>query len=307
MLLLDDSRRRYAMGTEGPLRVGSQVCLREGYQTALGGEVALQAPYWIEEVEWAVQAPPLYGYQVTLRCYNGWGKLWRSLADRAYEWHEAPAGVLTEALERFGFCYSDDGSRSLYVEGTSPRFSLAVGQSWGSLVAKVLDYCGCELRFSVNAEEEETWPSARAHVFTPGDDVCYAYGRGEHPAITVALAEREAPAWVQLYGDDVFAEALDEAALAAMGFPAVSKVVDLRLNATTDVTAAQAAAFALRRHGWERQGGWLAIRPNVGQELMDVVSAPIGQAVGQRRVLGIDRRYDRRRGIYEHKLLLGGV
>lgn len=305
-LLLDNSGGRYDAASA--LRLSGQLCLREGYRTVLGEEVICQAPYWIGEIERSMQRGPVPGGQVLLRCYDGWAKLGRGLSDRAREWFCSPALLLAEALERLGFVYSDDGSVSLYSSLTPPRFTLAVGQSWGGLVERVLDYCGCELRFYVDADEEGGWPSARAHVFTPDGDSVYSFGPMQHPAKEAALIEREAPGmWVQVYGDGVFGEALDDTAMAALGFAATRQAFDLRLNEDTDVTAAQAAGFLLQRYGRERRDGWLVARPNVGQELADVVTVQVGSTAEERLVVGIERRYDRMRGVYEHRLLLGGV
>lgn len=308
VVLLDNHSGRYDHGSTPALSLGGQLSLRCGYWTAAGAEVVYLAPYWIGEIERSVSCPPLPGGQVRLHCYGGWAKLWRSISDRAHEWKRAPALVLAEALERFGFVYSDDGSPSLYAALTPPRFTLDVGESWGALVASVLDYSGCELRFTVDAEEEEGWPSARAHVFTPGNAVGYAFGAAQHPVVEAALAEREGPGmWSQVYGDGVFGEALDDAAISALGFAATRQAFDLRLNNSTDVTAEQAAGFLLQRYGRQRAGGWLVARPNVGQELLDVVSVPVGGMTEERRVLAIEQRYDRLRGVYEQRLVLGAV
>ncbi len=300
VLVLDDDGRYGAGEAAGAvLRPGGQVCLREGYITAAGEEWTCRGVYWIEEVLRRQGKRP----EVVLRAYDGWGKLWRARADRAHEWQTSPANVLAEGLERFGFVYSDDGSLSLYSPQTPPRFSLGVGQSWGGLLERVLDYCGCEVRFYTDPAEEETWPSARAHVFTPADTVEYAYG-ADHPLLESALSEREREGtWVQVLGEGVFGEALDGEAIAAMGYPAVVTLVDARLHAATDVTAEAAAGFALRRGRWAREGEWLRARPNVGQELLDVVS--VGEEA--RRVLRIETRFDRRLGVYEQRLGLGGV
>ncbi|MGI6208583.1 MAG: hypothetical protein ACOYEW_10265 [Anaerolineae bacterium] len=279
------------------IRPGRQVCLREGYVTEAGAEWVCRAPYWIEEVARRRGGRP----EVVLRCYDGWGKLWRSRADRAYEWRDSPSNVLAEALERFGFVYSDDGSPALYCSEMPPRFSLGVGQPWGGLVERVLDYSGCELRFFTNPEEEETWPSVRVWVFTPADEVCYSYPE-DHSLLESVLSERELEGtWVQVFGEDVYGEALDLEAIAEVGFASAQKVVDARFNPNTDITAEKAALFALRRQRWARQGEWLLARPNVGQELMDVVS--VGTC--ERRVLEMETHFDRRKGLYQQRLLLG--
>jgi len=168
---------------------------------------------------------------------------------------------------------------------------------------RVLDYSGCELRFYTDPAEEEAWPSVRAYVFTPAETVAYAYGE-EHPLRESALSEREpVGSWVQVFGEGVFGEALDGEAIAAAGYAAVATLVDARLHAATDVTAEAAAEFALRRGRWIHAGEWLVARPHVGQEVLDVVS--VGEAV--RRVLSIETRFDRRLGVYEERLGLGGV
>jgi len=300
VLVLDDDGRYGAGEAVGSvLRPGGQVCLREGYVTAAGEEGCCRAVYWLEEV----QRRQGKRREVILRAYDGWGKLWRARSDRAHEWRTSPANVLAEALERFGFVYSDDGSPSLYSALTAPRFSLGVGQPWGGLVERVLDYSGCELRFYTDPAEEEAWPSVRAYVFTPAETVAYAYGE-EHPLRESALSEREpVGSWVQVFGEGVFGEALDGEAIAAAGYAAVATLVDARLHAATDVTAEAAAEFALRRGRWIHAGEWLVARPHVGQEVLDVVS--VGEAV--RRVLSIETRFDRRLGVYEERLGLGGV
>ena len=306
-ILLDNSRGQYSPGVQlgGALRLGAQVSLRLGYLTAAGAELLPQAPCWVEE------AVHLSGGQgggtVLLRCYDGWGKLWRSAAERAYEWETSPALVLQEALERFGFFYSDDGSPSLYCAGRPPRFSLAAGQPWGSLVARALDYSGCELRFFANAQEEPTWPSARAHVFTPESSPSYAYGPTEHPFLAAALSRGEGVAWAQVFGDGLFGEALDDEAIAELGFAPLFQLVELRLGEGMDISAMQEASFALRRARWAAQGQWLLSRPNVGQELLDVVSIQASGQGWERRVLGMELRYDRRHGLYEQRLHLGSA
>jgi len=306
LLLLDNSGGEYDAAE--PLRLGAQVSLREGYLTASGAEVIYQAPYWVGEIERMYNHAPVYGGQVLLRCYDGWGKLWRSRAQRAHEWLTSPALVLTEALERHGFVYGDDGSPALYCAQTPPRFSLGVGLPWAGLIERLLDYSGCDIRFFVDPDEEETWPSARALVFTAGSEPCYAYAPGGHAVTELGLCEREAAAtWAQVYGEGVFGEALDLAAMAALGFATARLELEGRLTADTDVTAEQAAGFALRRYGWGSEGGWLLARPNVGLEPLDVVSLQAGALADERRVLAIERHYDRRSGANYQRLILGGV
>ena len=310
-LSLDNRSQRYSPGGEAaaPLRLGAQISLRQGYHTASGAELSYLAPFWIGEIERQETPSP----RVNLRCYDGWGKLQRSLAERAWEWQAAPAAVLQTALERLGFVYSDDGSPSLYCAGTPPRFALQAGQAWAGLVAQVLDYCGCMLRFFVNPPEEAGWPSARAHVYTPGAELAYSYGPSQHPALACTLIEREpAAAWAQAYGQEAsgltaYGDALDLDSIEALGFAPVRQLVDERLNSTRDVTPALAAAFLLGRSRRGGRGGSLVSRTNAGLEVGDVISIELEGQAQLRRVLAIEHQYDRRSGLYRQRLELEGV
>jgi hypothetical protein len=73
------------------------------------------------------------------------------------------------------------------------------------------------------------------------------------------------------------------------------------------VTAQERAQVALSRSRWGGESGWLLARPNVALEPLDVVSLQASGLEGTRRVLAIERQYDRRSGTYQQRLLLGGV
>ncbi len=330
-ILRNDDNRYDNLGVSGPyeaIKRGSQVSLREGYKTAAGNEVAYQPPVWIESIIRIAQPTRLpiattshnitrhFGQFVALICYDAWTILHRTPATRSYSWHTSPQAVLKEAFGKFGFYYSDDDSPSLAVSGTAPVFSLNAGTSWATLIKKVLDYCGCEVKFYVEASEEATWPSARAHVFTPADDSTYIYGFGtvsvEHLIYSGSYADNDQRAGhFQVYGDgDTFAQDFDFDEIDDLGFCFTQKIHDPRYTGVEEVKVADRAGYNKKRAQWGRYGGQIVVPNNVGQELLDVVTITdtrVGLAAVTRRITSIRKDYDTRRPrpIYEAYLTLG--
>jgi hypothetical protein len=112
---------------------------------------------------------------------------------------------------------------------------------------------------------------------------------------------------VEVYGEraELSGEALDWNAIEALDQAPLHKVVDLRLT-----TADQCARRAMGElHAWQ-QAGWrgrLTVPPNVGQEVLDVVTISDGlSGLGgaERRVVGNRVLWDRMRGLFEQTLEL---
>ena len=78
---------------------------------------------------------------------------------------------------------------------------------------------------------------------------------------------------------------------------------------TTEGTLARGAAY-LRKAEIAAGSGYIRIPVNCGQQLFDVIEITdrqAGLAAVRRRVLGITLVYDTERGVYEQRILLGGV
>lgn len=327
-ILRNDDGRFNQAGQEGDtyqaLRLGAQVSLREGYITASGEEVAYQAPRWIERIAYTAAPrdmadllPRSAGFAslpgaVILFCYDPWAVLWETPAARSYFWQTDPKVVLRQAFGKFGFVYSDDGSPSLTVSGTAPVFALDTGRPWGELISRVLDYTGCEVKFYVDETEEESWPSARAYVFTPNDSSVYSYGgQGEHLIIAAEYGQDDQRGGrFQVFGDGQFAESFDFEEISDLGFCRTLKTYEPRYTGAEDVTVQDRASFEKERARWRSFSGQIAVPNNVGQELFDVVTISddrAGLSGAPRRILGIRKRYDSRKSLYLAYLNLGGV
>jgi hypothetical protein len=190
-------------------------------------------------------------------------------------------------------------SASSAATDLDPAFTVHPGESGLTAIRRLLD----KLPDVVRVRGELAFLTE----LQAADPTGYSYG-DDHAIIAGRYAdEQTAPNRAQVYGDGVFGERFD--------WPAVAETGD-RLAQTLDTnvsTAAEAEARAgalLRRAALSSLGGEITIRPNCGQELYDVIEvtdAAAGLAAAKRRVLGIELRYSASRGLYEHRLALGGV
>jgi hypothetical protein len=86
------------------------------------------------------------------------------------------------------------------------------------------------------------------------------------------------------------------------------QITDLNID-TTEGTLARGAA-CLRKAEVAAGGGFIRIPVNCGQQLYDVIEITDRQSgldAARKRVLGITLVYDTERGIYEQRIMLGGV
>ena len=82
------------------------------------------------------------------------------------------------------------------------------------------------------------------------------------------------------------------------------------LNLAQASQAQQRAQAQVRRWGREGWGGEITVPAHCGQELYDVVDITdprAGLEGSLRRIAGLTLVYQPRQGLYQHRLLLGGV
>jgi hypothetical protein len=134
-----------------------------------------------------------------------------------------------------------------------------------------------------------------------------AYSYGAAHAISAGRYADEASAAnrVEVFGKNVFGERFDWIGVAAT-YDRLVQVLDA--NLTTQAQTESRADALLRHAAIAAAAGEIAVRPNCGQELHDVIdvtdaAAALGAAT--RRVLGVHLRYRPDAGIYEQTLVLG--
>jgi len=306
-LTLRNNDGRYGYGRMHPaIRVGSQVGVRLGYRTAGGREVSFYRPYWITRL--LVHRRHIQQGQsaLVIEATDGWGILDRVRSPRTYTWVDTTVqAVLRDILGSFGVITQDDGGE--VWSQPLPRYAITPGTTIGDEVRRLLAMVGGGLRFATHPDDEAYALGVWAHLVS-GDQVSsYAYG-DTHPILDLEDGPSLPEAvQVEVYGEraELSGEALDWNAIEALDQAPLHKVVDLRLT-----TADQCARRAMGElHAWQ-QAGWrgrLTVPPNVGQEVLDVVTISDGlSGLGgaERRVVGNRVLWDRMRGLFEQTLEL---
>jgi len=310
--LRNDDGRYAGAGATGPyqaIRQGSQVSVRLGYRTEAGEEVSYHRPYWITRMTWQVRrgagAPAA---TLTIEAGDGWGILQATPARQAYLWTNVTVlHILTALLAGLGFAVTDDGDPAW--SRPVARFAINPGVSLAEAVRRLLRLAGGHLIFRSDAEWEETWPSAVAHLAVSAAADAYTFGSG-HAVIAAdnGLNEQDATHVIVLGNGALWGEALDWEMIELGNDDRLRSIVDRRLQTVAEAEQRAEAELAVWQHG--AQGGWLVVAPNVGQEVLDVITindAAAHFANDERLVVGNEIVLDRARGIFEQKLELAAV
>ena len=301
-LELDNQSGLYTTGAGGALRLGQEVSVAWGYETAAGREAAQPQRYWLREARREARA----GSAITLlEAEDAWWFLGAMRARRQLTWpahtvsvQQILARLLTMAGLSSTLSHSSPAIVVTYPAMTiSPNESLALGIS--RLMSRVPDL----LRFSDGAMEA-------VHALET-DRPVYDYGGGGGHAI---LEARESTALspvnhVQVYGDGALGQAINQPELERVG-NLLAQVIDRSL--TTPEAAMSRAHDELRARGVLKPSARITVPVNAGQQLYDVISVTdpvIGWAGESMRVAGLRTRYNigGARPLYQHDIDLGGV
>ncbi|MBI4300612.1 MAG: hypothetical protein HY677_05710 [Chloroflexi bacterium] len=297
----DDGRYNVLGGVSNEaIKKGSEVRISPGYRTTSGAEVSAGPAYWIAGWEYLSQAGKA---SLVLYARDTWGLLEQWRARRQYTW---TAGSKT-VFQLLSFIFARAGlefttlSRSASLTGLTPAFTIHPGESGATAVQRLLKM----------AEDVIFFRGHTACLKYPqsSDHVDYSFGI-DHPIreghyLTAAQDSNRA----QAYGSSLFAESFAWSELALV-YDRLRQVRDLNLD--TVGKAQDRADAELRRAEMAALGGYVAVPPNCGQELYDVVEitdSRAGLATAKRRVLGNTLRYSRlaKGGVYEQRLYLGAV
>ena len=302
LTLRDDDGRYATVGAPGPyqaITLGSQVSVRLGYRTSAGEEVSYYRPFWVVTMVRQRRGTR----RLLVAATDGWGVLEATPVNQGYAWvGETILALLTALLSSLGFAVTDDTNEAW--SRTVSRFAINPGASLGDMVRYLLRLAGGSLLFRTDAEWEEHWPSAVAHLVVPAATSTYTYGAA-HPIIAAeySLAEQAATHVVALGEGQVLGEALDWAMIELCNEDRVRQVVDRRL-----ATAAEAETRAGEElAAWQRAtgDGHIIVPPNVGQEVLDAVTlsdSALGPADAVRLVTGNEVVLDREKGVFEQRL-----
>jgi hypothetical protein len=295
-LVLRNDDGRYS-DPEPPFRVGAEVEIAPGYQTPAGAESSEGPRYWIESIERRTGAGRS-DVEVRARDASGLLDSWR--ARRQFAWAAGSLSVFELLLWVFGRAGLDFSSVSASAAALAhkPAFTVHAGESALTAVRRLLAMAPDVVFQRANVTLLKDPLASEAAAYTYGTDHALVSGR----YLDGASANR-----AQVFGSDVFAEGFDWPALAA-AHDRTTQVIDA--NLATAGAASDRATAVLRRAAIEAVDGAIIVRPNVGQELHDVVEVTDGLAglsAAKRRVVGQTLRYSTERGEYVQRVELGGV
>ena len=286
LLLRNDDGRYAAANAPVALAPGGELEVEPGYRTSAGLESSEGPRFWISAVRRRAGPNAPGGATVEVEAIDGWGLLEAWAASKQLVWEAGDRSaieLLAAVARRAGLQLTALGASS-ESSALQPAFTVRAGERGATAVRRLL-----------RALPDQLLMHGRLPVlFEPaaGDPVDCAYG-GDHPIEALALeAGRPAAGWARVFGDGLFAEATDDAALAE-GAGALIAVDD---NLDVQARADARATTLLRQSRLAVARGELLVRPNVAQEVGDVVSltdAAAGLSAAPFRIAGLRLRFAR--------------
>jgi len=288
---------------------GAMLELRRGYHTSSGDEYADWPTFWIEDWEYVVDFQGR-SYLV-LYVIGGWGLLASMEAQRQYQWLDGEATVWTIAERLFalaGFELSSQGEASTVIGSLKPAIVTHPGE----------DLRGAALKVLSKVPDFVYWEGHTPYVKELADDEAsdYTYGgSGNHVIIAGRYGVRtpgynhiEVFSTMDEYAIPVFGDEVDYDEINLVGHR-LQKIFDYAYD--TNEECDERAVAQLRKHDATKRRGELVTLPNVGLQLLDVVTvtdARAGVSGEVYRVRGIVETYDTTKAplVFEQRVVLGG-
>lgn len=296
-------------GTYAAVKRGSLVTLRRGYVTGEGAEYADWPSLWLEDYEYVVDFRGR-SYLV-MYVIGAWGLLANMAAQRQYQWvdDEETAGNIAARLFALGGfrLMTKAGEPSDAINTLKPAILIHPGQHLRGAILGVLS----------KVPDLVYWqgPTPYAKELDPAESSDYSYGgAGEHVIVagrygvrTPGLNHIEVFAGVTETAVPIFGDEVDYDEIDLVGHR-LQKVYDYAYDSDAECDAR--AAAQLRKHDATVKRGRLVTLPNVGLQLLDVVTvtdARAGMSSEVYRVRGIEEVYDTTKGapVFEQRLDLG--
>ncbi|MCD6390679.1 MAG: hypothetical protein J7L92_01585 [Dehalococcoidia bacterium] len=312
VLELDNSKGQYSnIGGSGgaapsALRFRSEIVLKLGYKTTAGDETVEAGTYWIDS--WEYTSKPNMS-RFILYCLDGWGLMNRWTARYQMRWNKDAVNpksvwqILYQLLARVGIKLTNTPPKpqSSAINNFYPDFTVNPGTQGDSAIRRLLSFVPDRLVFR-GQEAFTKNPLA-------DESSCYSYG-ADHAILSGEYREQVFTSRVRAIGrDDSNNRILEEAQdwdLLQLAIDILEQDYDPNLD---DATRTQERADAiLRTQQIQSTPATLIVSTNVGQELFDVVGVTdhrCGISEEKYRVHAIQTDYDRRKGQYDQRLILG--
>ena len=315
VLELDNSKGQYASPGEGALaslRFRSEIVLELGYKTPSGKETSEAGTYWIDS--WEYRSATLQGRATgtstfTLFCLDGWGLMDRWTARYQMRWNKDEVNprsvwqILYQLLARAGIKLTNTPPKpqSSAINSFYPDFAVNPGTGGDTAIRRLLAFVPDRLVFR-GQEAFTKNPLA-------DEESCYSYGT-DHVILAGQYRQAVTLSRSRALGRDVSDDRILEEAL---DWDLLQLAIDILEqdydpNLQTAARAQERADALLREASLRAQRGNLVVPTNVGQELLDVVTATdarCGIMDENYRVQAIQTDYDRRKGQYDQRLTTG--
>ena len=299
-LVLRNDDGRYNPGTApAALLPGGELLVAPGYETSAGAESSDGPKFWITSLR---RGRAGAASTLEVEAVDGWGLLRAWAAPRQFTWAagtQSAFQLLRDIARHVGLTVFSSGA-SGEASALQPAFTVRAGERGAPAVSRLVGALPDVLLMKgLNATLTE--PAA-------GDAVDYAYGVGH--AVFELRVQDTSPAvgWARVFGNGVFAEAVDEPALRDGAGAAIAVDDNLTVQARADARA----ATLLRQAVLAPPRAELVASPNVGLEVADVIAvtdAALGLAAARFRVAALRLRFARggARPRYEMTLALTEV
>ena len=259
LTLRNDDGRYGADSAPAALTIGGELTVDVGYETVAGLESSAGPVFWIDSLSRTRRDGAA---TVELEAIDGWGLLAAWIAPRQFVWDAGVKSVaqlleLIAARAGLTFAVSDASAES---EVFKPAFTVRAGERGSAAAGRLV------------AMLSDTLLMVGRGVVLRGTDARdvtdYAFGTA-HALQSFAVEEgRRGIGWARVFGDDVFAEAVDAEALRDGG----GAVIAVDGNLTTQARVDARAGSLLRRDVLAIGRGELTALVNAGQEVADVVT-----------------------------------
>ncbi len=310
ILDLDNSTGKYNSPGSGGIaliELGAEIVPGLGYRTTGGEETSSGPRYWLaafEHISGPGQAVLRVHALGAIHLVEAWS------ARQSWRWNASPGeksvwGLIQWVLARTGLGGSILSSSSMATT-FSPDFAIHGGQDGRAILRRLFSFLPDVPLFDANYGRLK-YPQA-------SDAPDYSYnnsgGGSNHPLLEGRYLHRaQAPNWVK-------AESVrNNVSADSFNWPEMEKAWEQTLtlqdiNLDSQSKAEDRGAAVFRDAELAACAGYIEVPANCGQELYDVIEitdSRAGLQAARRRVLGLSLRYEPKKGLYRHRLTLGGV
>ena len=297
----DDGRYTIPANLPG---TGCQLELSPGYRTASGSESSSGPSFTLETCEYTSAGDKA---TVLLHASDGWSALSFWTARYQFRWNKSSNEMSVKQIMEFVLARAglklEVKSQSSIITGFYPDFTIHPGNSAGAIIRRLLTMVPDVLFIEGN----------RAYLVNPQatDIPVYSYGtghvilEGRYRRGALVTNRMQVEGYDLDAGATVIAGSFDWDEIVGV-YDRLQSVIDLNISSVSQ--AQDRGGSQLRKTSISAAGGYIRTPVNCGQQLYDVISitdSRAGLENAARRVMGIILNYNRLKGEYEQKLILG--